>query len=996
MYGDAVSGWLAGFRNVGREESRRRTYLADIAVACVAFGLGVVIATQAPVDSSGLSATFLVTSAISCAVLVLRRRWPPLVLGFVAGWSCLVNLLAGPPGDGPSLLAAWVAFYSAGAYRPAKVAWTAAAGAVILILPAALARPDAVVQSVAGVLLWSVGSTFLGCRLRRGRAYVAKLEQRALRAERNHDERNHEQQARRGRARHDSVAAGVDTRWPAPRWASDENTVPLGVQWRRSQGSAVPQMIPVASASVGGRPTASGWRHAATSGHGTASRSATAVTSGNGTVSLSATAATAVAPFPAATGAATIPAGAHHRLHTLRPGRLHLGRSSDNDITVGDLLASRYHAALEVRADGVRIVDLGSANGTFVNGRRVTAAPVGERDVIAIGHHLYQLKGDCLVEYIDSGDVAFEARALSVHAGAKQLMHNVTFRLPARSLLAVVGPSGAGKSTLLNALAGFRPADAGTVRYAGRDLYADYEELRRRIGYVPQADPLHGQLTVRQALEYGAELRFPADTTAHERRTRVEEVLDELGLTAHADTAVHRLSGGQRKRTSVALELLTCPSLLFLDEPTSGLDPANDQSVMQTLRGLAKGAGASTDRGAGTGPSDENGRTVIVVTHSVLFLDLCDYVLVLAPGGHVAYFGPVDGALHFFGKNDFREFASVFRTLEHTSGAGAAARFRASEYFVPSAVVAPMARRPPADLPRVRKRPVVAQLSTLTRRYLRVIRADHSYLRLIIVFPFLLGFIPRMIPAPDGLGALPDAPNPNAPKVFVVLILCGCFMGMANSVREIVKERDIYRRERTIGLSRAAYLGSKTVVLTGITTVQCVVCTFIGLVGRAPADAVALGSPLAEILIAMIVTANASMVIGLLVSTIVDTADKTMPVLVLVTMAQLMLSGGLVSLSGRTWVAQISWIAPARWGYAALASTADINEVSKLGYEGLRTDPADPLWEHNQHIWTFDIGFGVILACATLALTAAMLRRVDPRLTRPTRSGPGVATSATR
>ncbi|EFC84200.1 hypothetical protein FrEUN1fDRAFT_2717 [Parafrankia sp. EUN1f] len=133
-----------------------------------------------------------------------------------------------------------------------------------------------------------------------------------------------------------------------------------------------------------------------------------------------------------------------------------------------------------------------------------------------------------------------------------------------------------------------------------------------------------------------------------------------------------------------------------------------------------------------------------------------------------------------------------------------------------------------------------------------------------------------------------------------------------------------------------------------------------------------------------------------MVSTIVDTADKTMPVLVLVTMAQLMLSGGLVSLSGRTWVAQVSWIAPARWGYAALASTADINEVSKLGYEGLRTDPADPLWAHNQHMWTFDIGFGAILACATLALTAAMLRRVDPRLTRPTRSGPGVATSTTR
>ncbi|WP_397311269.1 ABC transporter permease [Parafrankia sp. CH37] len=120
--------------------------------------------------------------------------------------------------------------------------------------------------------------------------------------------------------------------------------------------------------------------------------------------------------------------------------------------------------------------------------------------------------------------------------------------------------------------------------------------------------------------------------------------------------------------------------------------------------------------------------------------------------------------------------------------------------------------------------------------------------------------------------------------MLVVLVLCACFMGMANSVREIVKERDIYRRERTIGLSRTAYLGSKIIVLTVITTLQCVIFTLIGLLGRAPAQAALLGAPLAECLIAVIVAAVASMMIGLLVSTLVDNADKTMPVLVLVTM----------------------------------------------------------------------------------------------------------------
>nr|MDT0666244.1 FHA domain-containing protein [Micromonospora sp. DSM 115978] len=156
--------------------------------------------------------------------------------------------------------------------------------------------------------------------------------------------------------------------------------------------------------------------------------------------------------------------------YRLRSGTMSIGRGRNNDIVISDLLASRNHAELYIGRHGIDVVDLDSANGTFVNGQRISRAPIGQGSVIAVGHHVFQLEGDELVEYIDSGDVSFEADGLNVFAGQKQLMHDMTFRLPGRALLGVVGPSGAGKSTLLNALTGFRPADTGSVRYAGRDM----------------------------------------------------------------------------------------------------------------------------------------------------------------------------------------------------------------------------------------------------------------------------------------------------------------------------------------------------------------------------------------------------------------------------------------------------------------------------------------------------------------------------------------------
>ncbi|BBY25138.1 ABC transporter ATP-binding protein [Mycobacterium stomatepiae] len=483
-----------------------------------------------------------------------------------------------------------------------------------------------------------------------------------------------------------------------------------------------------------------------------------------------------------------------------------IGRGTDNDVVLDDLLVSRHHAVLRRSGNQWELFDSNSANGTYVNGNRIAHAIIGPNDIVGIGHQLLHLSGDQLVEYTDTGDVSYEASNLRVVSNkGKVLLANVSFALPQRCFMAVVGPSGAGKSTLLSALTGFRPAGNGEVRYDNRDLYKNYAELRHRIGFVPQDDILHTQLTVRRALNYAAQLRFPQDVSARERKQRIDEVLGELGLTAHANQRIDSLSGGQRKRTSVALELLTKPSLLFLDEPTSGLDPGYEKSVMQTLRALA-----------------DDGRSVVVVTHNTAQLNLCDRLLILAPGGRLAYFGPPQQALNYFGCNDF---ADLFNLLEHDTTTDWTGRYVASP--IHGALTGPHATlKAPAPAARAAK-PVAqqsafAQFTTLCRRYLAVIAADRQYAVTLLVLPLLLSLFAHAVPGEAGLSLTKaiETKSTQPSQLLVLLIIGGALMGCAASIREIVKERAIYQREHGIGLSRGAYLASKLLVLSALTTLQ--------------------------------------------------------------------------------------------------------------------------------------------------------------------------------
>ncbi|EFL31186.1 ABC transporter ATP-binding protein [Streptomyces viridochromogenes DSM 40736] len=665
--------------------------------------------------------------------------------------------------------------------------------------------------------------------------------------------------------------------------------------------------------------------------------------------------------------------------HQFSLGRvMRIGRALENELVVSDLQVSRHHAEFHATPDGrMEIRDLGSHNGTYVNGQPIAKGGtqlLGPTDVVGVGHSTFRIVGDRLEEFVDTGEVSFSARHLTVTVdGGKQILKDVSFGVPEKSLIAVIGPSGSGKSTLLKALTGYRPADQGEVLYDNRNLYKQFAELRQRIGLVPQDDILHKELTVKKALKYAAKLRFPADTTAAEREARIDEVLRELKLDIHKEKKVTSLSGGQRKRVSVALELLTKPSLIFLDEPTSGLDPGMDRDVMQLLRGLA-----------------DDGRTVLVVTHSVAELAICDKLLVMAPGGAVAYFGPPEEALNFFGYDTWADVFSAFENYRDYDWAG---RWKGSQHYQMYAAdidaVAPQSVQVPPMQAMKPPKPQgwMSQFVTLVRRYVSVIASDKGFLALMVILPAVLGAVSLLIDADRGL--LPNPANPQtgriipngtATTVLLILAVGACFAGAANSVRELIKERVIYERERATGLSRSAYLMSKVFVLGMITVLQGLLVGVIGFSSREiPEEGLVFGSAtLLELSVPIMALGFTSMMFGLIISSLVKTAEKTMPLLVMFAIIQVVFTGCLFTLHGSIGVNQFSFLMPSRWAVAASGATLDFNKISPPETAG----DNDPLWEHTAGAWAMDMGALLVLGVICGFFVARFLRRHEPEVMR--------------
>ncbi len=331
----------------------------------------------------------------------------------------------------------------------------------------------------------------------------------------------------------------------------------------------------------------------------------------------------------------------------LEVAEITIGRKPDNTVVLPHPLVSGHHARLVREGGTYRVYDLHSTNHVYVNSELVTSQLLKMGDEIRIGPYRLIYESTQITQYDESNSIRIDAINLrKVGNRGVTLLNNISLSIPPRAFVALVGGSGAGKSTLMDALSGLRPAEDGKVLYNGQDYYHNVGAFNTQIGYVPQDDIVHRDLTVERALYYAAKMRLPSDFTEEQIRQRIREVLEDVELAERRYLLIKKLSGGQRKRVSIALELLANPSLFFLDEPTSGLDPGLDRKMMVLLRKLA-----------------DKGHTIILVTHATNNISVCDYVCFLARGGRLAYFGPPDGAKTYFGRSDFAE---IYSTLEAT------------------------------------------------------------------------------------------------------------------------------------------------------------------------------------------------------------------------------------------------------------------------------------------------------------------------------------------
>lgn len=665
-----------------------------------------------------------------------------------------------------------------------------------------------------------------------------------------------------------------------------------------------------------------------------------------------------------------------------------IGRDPGCRVTLDHPSVSRLHAEVRRSGQGHVIYDR-SSNGTFVNGRQIQRQQqLQPGDRIQIGPYKLVYDASGFAQYSPTGNYRLDGlhlirqvtlagrvslnRLLGRGTKTKRILNDVDISVYPREFVALVGASGAGKSTLMKALSGFTPAQ-GQVLLNGEDLYRNFGAYRSILGYVPQDDIIHQHLTVRSALAHSARLRLP-DATPQEIERRIADVLAQVEMTEHAGKLVSKLSGGQRKRVSIAVELLAEPGLFFLDEPTSGLDPGLEKKMMYTLRQLADG-----------------GRTIVLVTHATVNIDQCDHVAFMADG-YLAYYGPPREALSFFGAQDFADiYTRLSQPIDSVSNPPppnlgllpAAEQTAIRQGQIPTAEAwqrcfglspqhqqyvdgrlqsARSSQQPSPSTPQTANQRVSLwrQFTVLARRYFEMIRRDAvSLFTLLLVMPIIGMLLLIMAGNYDLVGKPtdlmhreiqeqidkkladqdPDDPGEqfagtsevagSAQKLLFMLALAANLLGIFGSSYEIIKEEAIYRRERMVNLKILPYLLSKISVLGLFALLQCLL--LLGVVRikvRYPVEGVFLPA-FWEMYITLVLAALASIALGLLISALVRSQNMVIYVILLVLFVQIIFAGAIFKLPDAA--KPLSYLTTTRWTLEALGDTVDMDGLREHG-----------------------------------------------------------------
>ena len=586
---------------------------------------------------------------------------------------------------------------------------------------------------------------------------------------------------------------------------------------------------------------------------------------------------------------------------------LTIGRATDNNVRLDGLQISNYHARVSKSNGAAFIEDAGSTNGVYVNGTRIKSkVQISARDTVQIGPFLLLVDSARGVTVLDTRsktriDAIDITKIVPNRAGGGtiKLLDDVDLTIQPNEFVGLLGPSGAGKSTLMDALNGMRPASSGLVLINSQDLYEHLDSLKQSIGYVPQDDIIHRELTVYRTLYYVARLRLSSDVSPQETDQIINEVMDVTGLSERRDVPVGQLSGGQRKRVSIAVELITKPSIIYLDEPTSGLDPATEEKVMKLFRQIA-----------------ESGRTVILTTHAMENVKLFDKIVVLMRGKLVFYGGP-QAALRHVGAESFKDLydkleapietgvsklpllpgnASAEQKRSHKLQREQIAeqvaeewkhRFTETEEYKVN-ILQPLgalkgqhqAAAPTRNRHTVTDR--LRQWKTLAQRYIEVLRHDKFNLLILFGQAPIVAFLTYLVVDKDSSRDFP----------YFVLALVSVWFGTSVAAREIIKERAVYNRERMVNLGLLPYVGSKLLVLSLIVGLQCILLfgtlRVLQAAGVMELPGHYYGAPQ---LLVMILTGMVGIALGLFVSAIVKTSEMATSFVPLLLIPQLLFCG---------------------------------------------------------------------------------------------------------